>query len=415
MCALVLAGLLAPARADALFVFLVDANTVRGHVSFTAIASLTYSHIVVGEEVGGRTRPVATFTPLTPTEGTDFGTSIIPNSDVWRCGRRDRHYVSTATDDSGASVTQHFEVRLPSCADRLRLTLPAHVTRAADAPIRVTDGWGAGDVSFRLCVKPPAGAARCRHAQIPAGQRTTDLSAKVPTKGAWTVRLERPGERLERTLAVGIRATPADARLARRPVVLATGDSLMQSVGVQLHDLLGDRAEVYDDVFVGTGIIRPFLVDWHVLPAYQVAVYHPEAIAVLLGANDRYPIGDVECCSQQWIDLYAQQVRGVMRIYAQHGRAKVVYITIPNGSDGPRNDIFAADNAAMRQAARGLRGVRILDFAQFFTPGGLFPDVISYHGHLVDARVDDGLHFTIAGAKIAARLIEKAFGSTIPD
>src|SRR6266498_1353761 len=72
------------------------------------------------------------------------------------------------------------------------------------------------------------------------------------------------------------------------PRLLVTGDSLVGYLGPQLANSLAGTGVVDTqvDVHNGTGLTRPFFVDWASLAAQQVQRYRPDATVVMLGAND---------------------------------------------------------------------------------------------------------------------------------
>ena len=88
------------------------------------------------------------------------------------------------------------------------------------------------------------------------------------------------------------------------------------------------------------------------------------------------------------------------------GARYVYWMTLP----APRPDTFArvfrAVNAAIRRArARVGGGVRVIDLVPVFTPGGRFRQHVTFRGQTVSARQPDGIHLSIAGAKIATTLL----------
>jgi hypothetical protein len=92
----------------------------------------------------------------------------------------------------------------------------------------------------------------------------------------------------------------------------------------------------------------------------------------------------------------------MMKTYRRRGRARVVWLTLPI----PRGARTWTDavNAAVVRAANGLERVTVLRLDLVFTPDG-FREVMPYRGHDVRVRVSDGIHMTIAGAAIAAKLV----------
>src|ERR1700755_2662662 len=89
--------------------------------------------------------------------------------------------------------------------------------------------------------------------------------------------------------AVVVPAVPAHAKSRGR--VLATGDSMIQLVDSQLAERLQPRRfKLKGDAHVGTGLSKPFLLDWVRHSRGEAKSYRPSASVVCLGANDGFPI-----------------------------------------------------------------------------------------------------------------------------
>jgi hypothetical protein len=211
-------------------------------------------------------------------------------------------------------------------------------------------------------------------------------------------------------------ATPAHASGQPRQVtVLATGDSMIQLVDVQLRKRLEAHpgVRVPSDARISTGISKPRLLDWQRLARSQARRWRPRATVVFLGANDgfnmRTPRGWlVICCGKAWRIEYARRARRMMRAYARHGAANVYWLLLPQAREGFFTRSFPAVNAAIRRAARALpRRVRVVHLNRVFTPGGKYRDYMRRDGHLVRVRQRDGVHLSAAGAAIAASIVVK--------
>jgi hypothetical protein len=63
-------------------------------------------------------------------------------------------------------------------------------------------------------------------------------------------------------------------------------------------------------------------------------------------------------------------------------------------------------NAALRLVAAGTRRfVRLIDLERVFTPGGRYRDTMRIGGRRVRVRQRDGVHLSVAGAALAARVV----------
>jgi hypothetical protein len=96
----------------------------------------------------------------------------------------------------------------------------------------------------------------------------------------------------------------------------------------------------------------------------------------------------------------------MMRSYRRGGRGVVYWLTLPI----PRSDklarVLRAVNRAIVRAARAAgSGVHVIDMRKVFTPHGHFQERACYRGHCFSARQPDGVHLSIAGARVAADIV----------
>lgn len=224
-------------------------------------------------------------------------------------------------------------------------------------------------------------------------------------------------QRLLRTttvLALAIAAAaPAGALASHR--VLATGDSMIQLVDHSLASRLEPHhLRVRSDAHVGTGLSKPFLINWPRHAQRVADSYKPRATVVFLGANEGFPIRyqgkKVNCCSRRWSQAYAAQARRMMRALERGGLGRVYWLTLPAARDHKWNRIYKRVNAGIEiaAAAESENGVRLVDMRPVFTPTGRFQSSIRRGGRRVTVRQSDGIHLNARGARIAARVVVRA-------
>ena len=205
-------------------------------------------------------------------------------------------------------------------------------------------------------------------------------------------------------------AAPAEAAKSGR--VLATGDSMIQIVDSFLaKEVQSEHFRVRSDAHVGTGISKPFLLDWPSHAAHLARTYRPSASVVFLGANDGFPLRwdgkRRPCCGRAWRKAYAARARRMMQGLERGGAARVYWLTLPAARPRMWNHVYGAVNLALRQAAEreDPEHVRLIDMGRVFTPSGHFQQTIVRGGHRVSVRQADGIHLNVAGARIAARVV----------
>jgi lysophospholipase L1-like esterase len=195
--------------------------------------------------------------------------------------------------------------------------------------------------------------------------------------------------------------------------MLATGDSMIQIVDGLLKQRLERRrgTSVRSDARISTGISKPTMLNWVRKAREQARSLHPDVTAIFLGANDgfamRTPAGaSVACCGAGWIAEYARRVESMMRSYLRGGRSLVYWMTLPTPRRKDFARVYRAVNVAIRRAGKRVGGgARVIDLVPVFTPGGHFRQYVTFRGRTVNARQDDGIHLSVAGASIAATLL----------
>jgi lysophospholipase L1-like esterase len=307
----------------------------------------------------------------------------------WRCDRRTRTFVVSAADGRSATAS----VPTPSCRRRLALAVPRRAREGGVVRYRVLDRWRLGGLRARVCVEPPGGPARCERRRVGARGLLGRFAALRP--GGWLLRAAIEGGSAHRRVRVGGRLT-----------VLATGDSMIQIIDSFLKARLRPRGvPVRSDAHISTGISKPSLLDWQA-QARRQAARRPDVVVMFLGANDGFPMGDADCCSEAWIAEYARRARRMMATYGRGGRARVYWLLLPTPRSGFFRQTFPAVNAGIRRAAaRARRDVRVIDLVRVFTPGGRYRASMPIGGRMVRVRQSDGVHLNTTGASLAASIV----------
>ena len=223
-----------------------------------------------------------------------------------------------------------------------------------------------------------------------------------------TQRLPEPAIQL-RTRAPRRPAFTHEGRLR----LLATGDSMIQIIDGILERRLERRrgTRVRSDARISTGVSKPRMFDWVRRAREQARSLHPDVTVMFIGANDGFPLrtpagAGAPCCGAAWVAAYARRVEAMMRSYRRRGRSYVYWMTLPAPRRADFARVYRAVNKAIRRAAARVgRGVRVIDLVPVFTPGGEFRRYVRFRGRRVNARQDDGVHLSTAGAAIAATLL----------
>jgi len=332
--------------------------------------------------------------------------AALPAAVRWRCDRVVRHFEATAVAPDGTRSQGTTDIRTPSCANRLALSVPKRLALGATARIRVNDRWLNGGIRPRLCITAPGARRVCR---VLAFQRTVDIAGRrfrATKRGLWRVELRLRGHRERAAVAVG------GARYvspAPRPRVLADGDSMMVGLDSFLADRLADTVTVRSDWQAGAGVGQDF---GRLTRAAALTRKHKPRTTVMLVAEAGYAMQSPDgakrqCCDALWAAEYTRRVRLIMKTYIQKGRGHVLWLTLPTPRHAELAKVTAVQTIALLRAAQGLAGARILRLDQILTPNG-YRETMVYRGQTVRVRQSDGLHLTTTGASIAAEAVEKA-------
>jgi len=352
------------------------------------------------ERIGDRLKPLGSARSV-PGRGT-----TLPGATTWSCTRRTRRFVATATLPDGSPALGVAVARTPSCASRFEIRAPRRVAPGHAFGVRVVDRWGNGAIAPTLCVTPPAERESCRELAFPKSVAIATRRFRAEQRGAWKIDLRVRGSRARATVGVGERGAAATAE----PTLLATGDSMMYGVDSFLLDELFGTVDVRSDVIGGTGISKS-ITDWVATAAKQAATVRPKDTVIMIGANDGYPMvtpagAQVECCDAPWAAEYERRVRAMMRSYAQNGRGRVFWLTLPLPRQAVRVAITEVVNRAVERAAAGVAGVTLVRLDQVFTPRG-YSEVYRYRGRNVRVREFDGIHLNVQGQAIAGEIVAR--------
>ena len=94
-----------------------------------------------------------------------------------------------------------------------------------------------------------------------------------------------------------------------------------------------------------------------------------------------------------------------MRIWAQSGKARVYWLSIPPARDSGWAYVDSRINLALRRAAAHVPGAEYVNILGPITDHGRYSDFVNENGHPVLVREPDGVHLTQIGSQIVANEI----------
>jgi hypothetical protein len=191
--------------------------------------------------------------------------------------------------------------------------------------------------------------------------------------------------------------------------VLVLGDFMAGALAKGLAEAYEQDAKVVvvDASNGSSGLVRDDFYDWPAeLPAL-VEKEKPDAILVLVGANDRQDAGSVEFGSDAWKVTYTLRVGAFADALKATGKPVLWAGLAPVRQNAMSRD-YSTFNGIFRERLES-KGLPYVDVWNGFTDEeGKFvssgPDVT---GQKAQLRVDDGLNFTRSGQRKLAYFVEK--------
>lgn len=327
----------------------------------------------------------------------------------WRCDRRIRRFVATAELADGPARAS-YTTKTPSCRNRLALKVGRPSGgELGRVSVAVTDRWGFG-APARLCAAPAGGSRRCRAVRVPAGSRPVRIELARATPGRWHVELRTRYQVARRTLMVGGLTRPPPGR--RLPLVLTVGDSMMQPLDTLLADALRGWARPRSFVQPGYGLSAGEF-DWLRHARGEAARLRPDVTVIFLGTTDRFdmrrPDGVLlRCCATPWIEEYSRRAAEMGAAYVRGGEGRVLWLTLPAPRPPAWRAHLTAVNAALARAAAATPGAAIVAIDSLVSPGFRFRAFATLGGRRVRLRAEDGIHLSLAGSRLAARMVLQA-------
>ena len=356
-------------------------------VSGAVATPVTITELVAGEPASV---PVATVVPQN-------GAGALAAGLPWSCSRTSRTFQATETAPDGSQQTSTVTVKTPNCAGRLTVSIPAtRLHRGYPLLLAVRDRWHLGGLTVRVC-QPGTPRGACPALLLKPGRVASVLRIRLLRAGTPVLTIYDEYQRIRRRLRV----------FDSVPLLLATGDSEMQVLDELIGSDLGGRdgVRVVGDAKQSTAISSPFFFNWPAHAVAQVNDTHPDIVAMFLGGNEGFRLGNAECCGADWSREYANRVAGMMRVYLQGGVAAVYWFLIPTPRSEPFVRVMRAVNWGIEMAAaRFKHGVHVFDLRQVFSPGGRYLSSMGYGRSTITVHESDGFHLSASADVIVAHM-----------
>lgn len=381
---------------------LLGVSSQKGYIAIAMLAE-PESVVTFYEQIGDSRVELGQATTTIPNTQGAKGLASIP-AIPWTCARAVRTFVGVAKTKDGRTDEATNVARTPDCTQRINLLAPSRVEPGEDIEISIRDRWQVGDLPMRLCVSRPKAGRSCSKVKLKPKQFTLDLQRAAGSKvGLLDIDLVFAGRHQHLKVGVGVKPPAVRQTL---PVILATGDSLMEGIDTILGQQLKKRYRVIAASRPGTGVSKDNDDErWTAVARKQVSAYKPSITVLLLGGNDGFPMapaggGDrVPCCGQAWQDEYLNRITNMAGTYERNGRGKLIYALLPPPKRDDLKEQMAAVNTVIRRLADKNPEIELVHLDEIFGP--------EYHAQIngTTVRDPDGLHFSLPGQRIAVKAI----------
>ena len=190
------------------------------------------------------------------------------------------------------------------------------------------------------------------------------------------------------------------------------GDSMVGQFGGALEDLTGDTGVIETTEVVyefGSGITRPDFIDWPAKLAQVSAEQDPELVVLYFGGNDAQPLqldGVVyEPEAEEWQAEYRSRVNALMTQLQDAGHL-VYWMGMPIPRSETLQQRYLMLNEIYSSEADAHEAVTYVAAWDTFTDeNGNYSEFLpNANGDMTDMRLQDGIHYTTAGAYRIARV-----------
>jgi hypothetical protein len=206
---------------------------------------------------------------------------------------------------------------------------------------------------------------------------------------------------------------PAAEKPASTRTVLLLGDSLIvTSFGEYLESSLNEQPGIraVRRAKSSTGLARPDFFDWMKVGREEIERHRPDVVVVIMGGNDGQDLTDdkgkgrVHWGKPAWESAYRQRVGAFLDILAAPGR-KILWVALPVTGLKNFERKLEVIRRVLHEAVSSREDSLHLDTKSFFTDakGGILLEApIEGFRKPMRLRMDDGVHFTVAGGRYFA-------------
>jgi hypothetical protein len=213
--------------------------------------------------------------------------------------------------------------------------------------------------------------------------------------------------------------TPKQSESPAARTVLLLGDSLIvTSFGEHLETLLNEQPGVraVRRAKSSTGLARPDFFDWMAVGREEVERHRPDVVVVIMGGNDGQGLTDgkgkaqVQWGAAGWTSAYRRRVEDFLSVIAAPGR-KILWVALPTTGLKNFERKLGVIRPILREAVEAREDALHLDTKPFFldAKGNVLREArVDGFRKPMRLKMDDGVHFTLAGGRYFATRVYPA-------
>lgn len=200
---------------------------------------------------------------------------------------------------------------------------------------------------------------------------------------------------------------------AAERTVLLLGDSL---IATGFGEYLQARLEAHPRIRAtrraksSTGLARPDFFDWMEVGRQEVQRHQPDVVVIILGGNDGQSLQDgkggkpIHWGKPDWEKAYRQRLEDFVGVLAAPGR-KLVWLELPATGRKRFEQKLGLIRGLQREVVSARQDALHVDTRPFFTDAkgrALQQARVEGFRKPMRLRMDDGVHFTVAGGRYFA-------------
>lgn len=212
--------------------------------------------------------------------------------------------------------------------------------------------------------------------------------------------VERPVRKKAAPAAALPPAKPAIEKAEGATRLAVFGDSMAVDMAKALERLFGEDPNIIiiSQGVGSSGFVRDDFFDWNKTIAEQIALDSFDIAVVIIGINDRQPIGNDKPLTPEWTTAYSARIADFVN-QLRSANKPTIWIGLPPMEANSYGQAMA-QIAELQKLAVFAGGAEYLDiYERFLNEEGKYsslgPDL---NGNRVRMRKDDGIHLSAAGA-----------------